>query len=73
MLKYTLLTYFIIAIAMVYFANKMLDVKKNLEKKVLGIYTQQYEEINQATGMEVYNVKNDLKYEDALKALEEIQ
>lgn len=58
---------------MLYFANKMLDVSKNLEKKVLGIYTKQYEEINEATGMDVYNLENKTSYQEALTELEKIQ
>lgn len=58
---------------MLFFANQMLKVKDNLEKKVLGIYTRQFEEINKASGMEVYSLENKTSYEDTLKALEEIQ
>lgn len=73
MLKYTLISYLILTIVMLYFANKMLDVSKNLEKKVLGIYTKQYEEINEATGMDVYNLENKTSYQEALTELEKIQ
>lgn len=68
-----LFSYLILAIAMLYFANKMLGVKDNLEKKVLGIYSQQYEEINKATGMDVYNIDNTTSYQEMLKEIEELQ
>ena len=73
-MKFMLISYLILAIVMVFFANKMLKVKDNLEKKVLGTYAAQFEEINKATGMEVYNIENNkVDYQETLKALEEIQ
>lgn len=72
-MKYMLISYLILAIAMIYFANKMIDMTDNLEKKVLGIYAKQNEELNKATGMDVYNLDNTASYGETLKALEEIQ
>lgn len=74
-MKYMLISYLILAVAMVFFANQMLKVKDNLEKKVLGTYAKQFEEINKATGIEVYNVsgESEASYQETLKALEEIQ
>lgn len=68
-----LISYLILAIVMIFFANQMLQVKDNLEKKVLGTYVRQFEEINKATGMDVYNLKGETNYKETLKALEEIQ
>lgn len=72
-MKYMLISYLILAIVMIFFANQMLQVKDNLEKKVLGTYVRQFEEINKATGMDVYNLKGETNYKETLKALEEIQ
>lgn len=72
-MKYMLFSYLILAIAMIYFANKMLDVKDNLEKKVLGIYSLQYEAINEASGMDVYNQESYTSYLETLRQLEELQ
>ena len=58
---------------MLYFANKMLGVKDNLEKKVLGSYYSQMEKINEASSIEVYNIDNQTSYEETLRALEEIK
>ena len=73
MLKYTLISYLILTVAMLYFANKMLGVKDNLEKKVLGSYYSQMEKINEASSIEVYNIDNQTSYEETLRALEEIK
>lgn len=58
---------------MLYFANKILEKKDKLVQQVAGTYTQQFEEINKASGMEVYNTDNQTSYEEALSALEEIK
>lgn len=74
-MKYMLFSYLILAIVMIYFANMMLGMKDNLEKKVLGTYYSQMEEINESTGMEVYNLDKDNKsnYNEQIRALKEIQ
>lgn len=58
---------------MIYFANKMLGVKDNLEKKILGSYYSQMDAINEASGIEVYNTDAQTNYEEALKELEELK
>ena len=72
-MKYVLISYLILAIVMLYMANKMLSVKDHLEKKVLGSYYSQMEEVNKATGMEVYNLDSKTSYSDALQQLDEIK
>ncbi len=72
-MKFTLISYLILAIVMIYFANKMVGIKNNFEKKVLGSYYSQMDEINKATGMEVYNLENKTSYQEALIELEKIQ
>ncbi len=72
-MKSMLFSFLILAIAMLYMANKMLEVKNNLEKKVLGKYYSQMEEINESTGLDVYNLDNNTSYKEALKGLDEIQ
>lgn len=76
MLKYTLVSYLILSIVMLYFANKMLEVKDQVQEKVLGSYLKQIEAINE---IESGNYEADSQteniesYSEALKTLEEIQ
>jgi hypothetical protein len=75
MLKYTLLSYLFLTVAMLYFANKMLSVRDNLTKKVLGSYYSQMEEINKESGMEVYNLDNkpSINYKQNYELPEELK
>ena len=66
-MKYMLISYLILAIVMLYFANKMLVGKNSLTKKVLGSYYSQMEEVNRASGMDVYNLNNKAEYDKPLK------
>jgi len=63
-MKYTLFSVLILSIVMLYWANKMLEIKNNLEKKVLGSYYSQMEEINNSTGLDVYNLENLPNYKE---------
>ncbi len=72
-MKYTLISLLILTVVMLYFANKMLDVKKNMEKKIIGAYYSQMEEVNKETGMDIYNIDNKNDYEKSLEELKDIQ
>ena len=53
--------------------SKIVGIKNKFENKVLGSYYSRMEEINKATGMEVYNLeKKELTRED-IQALEDLR
>lgn len=66
-MKYMLISYLILAIVMLFVANKMLVGKNSITKKVLGTYYSQMEEINKETGMDVYNLDNRVNSDKPLK------
>ena len=57
---------------MIFVLGKFIDVKDRLEDKVLGTYYSQMEEINMATGMEVYNLEKRAFTQEELEELEKI-
>lgn len=70
-MKYTLISILILTIVMLFWTNKMIEVKKNLEKKVLGSYYSQMEEINESSGIDVYNSDNKTNYKQVMNKLNE--
>ena len=73
-MKFTLISYLILAIVMIFIANRMLEFKNNLTQKVLGSYYTQMDEINKESGMDVYNLDKKIDTEKPLKKqLEEAQ
>ena len=73
MIKYNLIAYLFLLVVMIFILNKFVDMKDDLEDKVLGSYYSQMEEINKETGMEVYNLEKKVLTREDIKALEEIQ
>ena len=52
--------------------TKVVDIKNKMEKKVLGTYFSQMEEINKASGMEIYNLDKQNYTKEDLEILKEI-
>jgi hypothetical protein len=66
-MKYMLFSYLILAIVMLFVANKMLEFKNHLTHKVLGTYYSQMEDINKESGMDIYNLDNKIDSDKPLK------
>jgi len=64
-MKFTLISYMILMIVMIFILNKFVGMGNQLQEKVLGAYTTHMEKINETSGMEVYNLeKKNLSKEE---------
>jgi hypothetical protein len=57
---------------MIFMLNKVVSIKNNMENKVLGAYRTQMEEINKASGMEIYNLDKKSYTQEELEILKEV-
>ena len=71
-MKYTLISYLIFLVIMIFALNKFVHMSKNIEEKVLGSYYSQMEEINKTSGMEVYNLGKKTYSSEELGELKEL-
>lgn len=57
---------------MIFMLNKFVSFKDQLEEKVLGSYYAQMDEINKASGMEVYNLEKQAYSQEEIRQLKEL-
>ena len=62
----------ILMIVMIFMLNKFVGMGNELQEKVLGTYTAHMEEVNEAAGMEVYNLDRKAYTAEELEILKEI-
>lgn len=70
--KFSLISYMVLLVAVIFMLNKFVGLKDDLEEKVLGSYYDQMEMINEETGMEVYNLEKKTLSREDLEILNEI-
>lgn len=71
-MKFTLISYLILLVIMIFALNKFIGFGNQLQEKVLGAYMKPMAEINKATGMEVYNLEKNSFSKEELDELSQI-
>lgn len=70
--KYTLFSYLIFLVIMVFILNKLVGTSNQIQKKVLGTYYAQMEEINEKSGMEIYDLDKKAYTREELEELKKL-